>query len=159
MSTEWQFLVTLNEHISPLQDPVQIQEVALRLIGEHLQASRVNYAQVDGNELVMRRSYVRGVKRSPSRRSVRALGAATADACRGGEAVVVSDVHTDPRFSDAEREDLLAAEIAAFITVPLIKEGQWIAVFGIHNPTPRSWTPDQIRLVDMTAERVWVADA
>ena len=75
MSTEWQFLVTLNERISPLRDPVQIQEVALRLLGEHLQASRVNYAQVDGNEFVIRRSYARGVKPSPSRRSVTRLGA------------------------------------------------------------------------------------
>ena len=61
MSAEWQFLVTLNERLRPLRDPVEIQEVAVRLIGEHLQASRVNYAQIEGNEFVIRRSYARGV--------------------------------------------------------------------------------------------------
>ena len=56
MSAEWQFLLKLNERLRPLRDPVEIQELAVRLIGEHLQASRVNYAQVEGDEFVIRRS-------------------------------------------------------------------------------------------------------
>src|SRR4030095_3828610 len=87
MSTEWQFLVTLNERISPLRDPIQIQDEALRLLGDHLQAGRVNYTQVEGNELVIRRSYVRDLQPSPSRRPVASLGASVAEACRRGEAV------------------------------------------------------------------------
>ena len=51
------------------------------------------------------------------------------------------------------------AEIAAFVEVPLIKEGQWVAMFGVHSATPRIWTRDQIELVEVTAERMWVADA
>ena len=46
MSVEWPFLITLNEQLRPLKDPVAIQEVAVRLIGEHLHANRVNYAGV-----------------------------------------------------------------------------------------------------------------
>jgi hypothetical protein len=53
MSAEWQFLLKLNERLRPLRDPV---EIAVRLIGEHLQASCVNYAQVEGDEFVIRRS-------------------------------------------------------------------------------------------------------
>ena len=48
MSVEWQFLITLNEQLRPLKDPIAIQEVAVRLIGQHLQASRVNYAHIEG---------------------------------------------------------------------------------------------------------------
>src|SRR6267378_335157 len=70
MSTEGQFLVTLIERLRPLQDPVQIQDVIVRLIGEHLQASRVNYAQIEGNEFVIRRSYARGAQPSAGRRPV-----------------------------------------------------------------------------------------
>ena len=75
--------------------------------------------------------------------------------CRRGETVVVSDLRTDPRFADAERARLLAAEIAAFVEVPLIKEGQWVAMFGVHSATPRTWTRDQIELVEVIAERIW----
>ena len=32
MSVEWHFLITLTERLRPLKDPVEIQEVAVRLI-------------------------------------------------------------------------------------------------------------------------------
>ena len=38
MSAEWHFLVTLNERLRPLRDPVEIQSVVVQLIAEHLQA-------------------------------------------------------------------------------------------------------------------------
>ena len=159
MSTEWQFLVTLNERLGPLRDPLQIQDVAVRLLGEHLQASRVNYAQIEGHEFVIRRCHARGVQPSAGRSPVARLGQNIADACRRGETVVVSDLHADPRFADAERAPVLAAEIAAFVEVPLIEAGQWLATFGIHSTTPRIWTRDQIELVEVTAGRIWAADA
>ena len=127
MSAEWHFLLTLNERLRPLKDPVEIQEAAVRLIGEHLQASRVNYAQIEGNEFVISRSYARSVPPFAGRGHVARFGHAIVEACRRGETVVVSDARTDPRFTDAEREQLLASEIAAFVGVPLIKEGRWVA--------------------------------
>ena len=77
---------------------------------------------------------------------------------RRGETVVVDDVNTDPRFTDAERAQLLAAQqIAAFVGMPLIKDGRWLATFGVHSATPRAWTRDQIALVEITADRTWSA--
>ena len=135
MSAEWRFLITLNDQLRPLRDPVRIQEVALHLIGEHLHASRVNVTQVDDDELGSITCY--------------------SDACRRGETVVVSDVETDPRLTIAEREQLLAHETVAFVGAPLIKDGRWVATFGVRSAEPRSWTRDQIALVEVTAERTW----
>src|SRR6478672_4256875 len=118
MSTEWRFLVTLNEHLSPLKDPIEIQDVAVHLIAEHLQASRVRYAQLDGDQLVVRRSYARGVQPSAEREPVAIIGQNLAQTCRRGETAVVSDLHSDPRFTNAERAQLLASGIAAFVEVP-----------------------------------------
>src|SRR3954471_12803061 len=115
MSVEWHFLITLNEQLRPLKDPVEIQEVAVRLIGEHLHASRVHYAHIDGDEFVIGRSYVDGVPPSISRGSVARLGQAIVSACRRGETVAVDDINTDPRFTDAERERLLAGQTEAFL--------------------------------------------
>ena len=157
MSVEWHFLITLNEQLRPLKDPVEIQEVAVRLIGEHLHASRVNYAHIDGDEFVISRSYADGVPPFAGRGSVARFGKAIVDACRRGETVAVDDVNTDPRFTDAEREQLLAGETAAFVGTPLIKDGRWLATFGVHSATPRTWTRDQIALVEITAERTWSA--
>src|SRR5262249_40774285 len=148
MSAEWQFLVTLNERLRRLRDPVEIQDVAVRLLGEHLQVNRINYAHIEGDEVVISRSYTSGVAPMPHRGPVVAFGKAIVDACRHGEAVAVSDVRTDPRFTDVERTHLLAREIAAFAGAPLIKEGRWLATFGVHSKTPRVWTRDQIALVE-----------
>ena len=71
--------------------------------------------------------------------------------------MAVDDVNTDPRFTDAEREQLLAGETAAFVGTPLIKGGRWLATFGVHSATPRTWTRDQIALVEITADRTWSA--
>src|SRR4029453_9749933 len=125
MSAEWHFLIALNEHLRPLKDPVEIQEVAVRLIGKHLHASRVNYALIDGDEFVISRSYADGVPSFAGRGSVARFGKAIVDACRRGETVVVDDVNTDARFTDAERRQLLAGETAAFVGTPLIKDGRW----------------------------------
>jgi GAF domain-containing protein len=157
MSVEWRFLITLNEQLRPLKDPVAIQEVAVRSIGEHLHASRVNYALIDGDEFVVSRSYADGVPSFAGRGPVSRFGKAVVGACRRGETVAVDDVKTDPRFTDAEREQLLAGQISAFVGTPLIKDGRWLATFGVHSATPRTWTRDQIALVEVTAERTWGA--
>ena len=157
MSAEWHFVVALTERLRPLGDPVEIQKVAVRLLGEHLHASRVTYAQIEGDEVVTRQSYEDTVPPLVGRGHVARFGKTILDACRRGESVVVSDIHADPRFTDPERAQLVAIEVAAFVGVPLIKEGRWTAIFGVHDKTPRTWTPDQIALVEVTADRTWSA--
>ena len=157
MSVEWPFLIRLNEQLRPLKDPVEIQNVAVRLIGEHLHASRVNYAHIDGDEFVVSQSYAHGVPPFVGRGSVARFGKAVVDASRRGDTVVVDDVKTDARFTDGEREQILAGETAAFVGTPLIKGGRWLASFGVHSATPRSWTRDQVALIEMTADRTWSA--
>jgi PAS domain S-box-containing protein len=157
MNTEWQFLVTLNERLRPLRDPVEIQEAAVRLIAEHLQASRVNYVRIEGREFVVEQSCGRAAPRFGDRGPVAVFGRSVVEACRRGETVVVGDVGADPRFMDDERTQLLAGEIAALVNAPLIKEGRWLASFVVHSSTPRVWTRDQIALIEVTADRTWSA--
>jgi PAS domain S-box-containing protein len=157
-TAEWQFLVALNDKLRPLKDPVQIQEAAVRALGEYLGVSRVSYADIDGDEFIVGRSYHHGVAPFVGRRPIAAFGKALVEAYKRGETVAVNDVRRDPRFTEAEREGLLASEIGAFVGVMLYKEGKWLAAFGVHNATPRNWTPEQIALIEMTGERAW-ADA
>jgi PAS domain S-box-containing protein len=158
MSAEWPFLVTLNERLRPLQDPVEIQDAAVRLLGEHLRANRVNFTVIDGDEFVVSRAYVDGV-RPLERAPVTWFGDALVNAYRRGETVVVSDVRSDPRLTDAVRTRFLTSRIGALIGAPLITEGRWAATLGVHSATPRSWTSDQITVIELTAERIWAASA
>jgi len=157
MSTHWEFLVTLNERLRPLKDPVAIQEVTVGLLAAHLHASRVHYAHIDGDDFVIGQATVDGVSQFPARGRVSRLGEAVVLACRKANTIVVNDVTTDPRFGDAEREPLLADQTAAFVGAPLMRDGTWVATLAVHSATPRHWTRDEIALIEVTAERAWAA--
>ena len=152
-----QFVVTLNDRLRPLRDPVEVQEVAVRLLGEHLRVNRVAFAEIDGGEFFVVRSFVDGVAPFMERGPVAIFGEALRDTYERGETVVVNDVGGDPRFTDVERAGLQTNEIAAFAGAILRKEGRWVAFFGVDSTTPRIWTRDEIALIEQTAERAWSA--
>ncbi len=142
------FLLTLNDALRPLSDPGEIQDVTLRLLGEHLGVNRVAYSLIDDDHFVVTRSYENGVPPLRGRGPIAAFGDAL---------VVVSDMRTDPRFTDAERDTLLAYGIVAFVRVMLKKDGCWSASFGVSSMIPRNWFSDEISLIEQTAERMWAA--
>src|SRR5262252_5484738 len=151
------FLLRLNDAVRPLNDPGEIQDVTVRFLGEHLRVNRVVYATIEGDEFFVRRSYANGVAAPPPRGAIGISGEVMLGAYRRGETVAVNDVTTDPRFTEADRGRLFANEIVAFVSMMLHKEGRWLAAFGVHHATPRTWTPDEIALIEETGERMWAA--
>jgi PAS domain S-box-containing protein len=150
------FLLKLADALRPLSNPLDVQEVSSKLLGEHLGVNRVGYAELENREYVIRREYARGVAPLAGQR-LGSIAAALRDAFRRGETVVVEDVDTDPRFTDAERVAMRARQIAAFVGVMLLKDGQLVGAFGVNNATPRSWAPVEIALIRDVAERTWDA--
>jgi PAS domain S-box-containing protein len=151
------FLLRLSDALRPLGSALDVQEVASRLLGEHLGVNRVGYAELDNHEYVVRREYARGVAPLAGQGPVGTFGAALRDVYRRGETVVVNDVDTDPRFTESERVAMRARQIAAFVGVMLLKGGHLVAAFGANNATPRSWAPMEIALIRDVAERTWDA--
>jgi PAS domain S-box-containing protein len=151
------FLLRLSDALRPLSDPLDVQEISSKLLGEHLGVNRVGYAELENREYVVRREYARGVAPLAGQGPVGGFAAALTDAFRRGETVVVSDVDTDPRFTESERVAMRARQIAAFVGVMLLKGGQLLAAFGANNATPRSWAPTEIALILEVAERTWGA--
>ena len=115
MSAEWHFLITLNEQLRLLKDPADIQEVAVRLLGEYLHANCAYHADIDGDEFVISRSYADGVAPFAGRHSLDRFGRAVVEAWRRGETAAVDDVKTDPRFIDVEGEQFLAGATTSFV--------------------------------------------
>ena len=151
------FLLGLSDALRPLSDPVEMAAAASQLLGEHLRANRVCYADIEGDEFVMRHTYENGVARVGDRGPVTCMGAAMLDSYRRGEAVAVDDVRIDPRLTERERAALLKNAIAAYAMVVTLKNGQWVSAFGVHSATPRIWTPTEMDLIREVAERNWEA--
>ena len=150
------FRLALTDAIRPLADPTAVKNEAARVLGMHLRASRVVYAEVlpDG-QLVIERSYTDGVSDMPGRHYVDDHSALLLRELRAGRNIVVADVTNDPAFIEADKERYRAAQIVASLVVPLLKDGQLIAVLGVHQSTPRRWTTEDVALAEETAERTW----
>jgi PAS domain S-box-containing protein len=150
------YLTGLDEALRPWSDPAAIQTVACRMLGEHLSASRVLYADFEDEQVaVVRHDYLHGADTPTGRWSV--PGGALADHARRGEPLVIDDITTDPRFGPAERQRLLCAVAPARIVVPLVKSDRCIATVSVHSNSPRRWTDLEVQLTRDTAERTWAA--
>jgi len=151
------FLLRLNDALRPLREPIDMQNVTVRLLGEHLRVNRVAYSVIDGEYFTVTTAYERDTVPFRGRWPIRAFGAKLLDAYRRGESVTCNDVRTDSRLTDTERATCFEHGIAAFIRVIVRKEGQWVATFGVNSVTPRDWTHDDVTLVQEVAERMWSA--
>ena len=76
---------------------------------------------------------------------------------RRGRMVVIDDVRSDPRVSEAALAAFDAINMRACVTVVLIKNDRWVAAFGVDSATPRAWTEQERELVREVAERTWAA--
>jgi PAS domain S-box-containing protein len=151
------FLLQLSDALRPLADPVEIQGEAARLLGEYLGVNRVSYADIVGEDCIIRRGYVNGVAPLEGLFPVKSFGQALMATYQHGEAVAVADVAADPMLTAAERAAFQAAEIAAYLVVMLVKAGRWVAAFGADCTAPRAWTPAEVELVREVGERTWAA--
>jgi PAS domain S-box-containing protein len=152
------FLLILSDSLRCLADPVAIQEVASRLLGEQLCASRVHYAEVteDGAYVIVHADYRNGVPSVAGQHRLDGYGLLVMNEFRTGRTLIVSDVQNDLRLSEAEKQRTAALEaIAAYIVVPLMKESRVEALLVAHHAQPHEWTAEEIGLAKETAERTW----
>lgn len=152
------YLLKLSDALRMLGDPIEIQAVALRVLGEHLEADRVFYAEIneERDEYVINRNYADGVPLLIGHFRLGEIPHA-AEMAGTGKTVVVDEANGDPRLSEAERAAYAKMNVAAAVGVPLIKDGNWVVGLGVQQATPRNWTPEEISLIHETAERTWAA--
>ena len=146
------FLLRLGDALRPLTDPVEIQSVVSRLLGEHLAVNRVLIVEFIGDEFLVQRDYVSGVPSIAGRYPMAAFGEEHLRLYERGEAFVVNDQSSDPRLQHAARSLLSQAEIAAFIGVGLSRNGKIVGAFGIQSRVPRVWSAAEIGLAREVAE-------
>jgi PAS domain S-box-containing protein len=157
------FLLRLAEALRPLARPIEVQGTAARLLGEHLQVSRALYytaEQEDGHYLhVVENDFYAepGMPSLVGRVPQAAFGEALFADLNRGRTLVVPDVQQVARLTPAEIANYRAARVLAFVAVPLVKGGAYIAGIALLHDRPRNWTADEVALIDAAAERTWAA--
>jgi PAS domain S-box-containing protein len=154
-----QFLLKLSDVLRPLADPAEIQERAAQLLGKYLKASRVGYAEDegDGESVSVTRHYANGAPGVHGTYRYSDFGAAQLIELRAGRTVVRPDIANDPLLSPEEKQAHAVLQLGATIYVPLVKEGRLAAVLFAHYREAHKFNADEITLVQEVAERTWAA--
>ena len=155
------FLLELSDALRPLADPLAVQEVASRLLGEHLGVDRAAYTELkaDNEIMAVARDWT-----SPGTSSV--AGEYRIDEfetffmgpLRKGRPSAIEDALTDPRISRAMYESTWSSiGVRAGLACPLVKQGRLVAAIFVHQSGPRAWAEGEVSLVAEVGERTWEA--
>jgi len=153
------YLLTLSDALRMHADPAAIQLEAMRVLGEHLDVTRAQYYEVepDGDWVTSQGGYANGVPPVTARVRLDDFGTYNKEAYRTGETLAVADVSNDARVSAAELKFYDALGFRAFVGIPLVKSGRFVALLGLHHAGPHQWTGEEIELAEETADRTWAA--
>lgn len=155
------FLLQFSDTLRPLADPGDIQTQAARLLGEHLHLDRCGYADTlaDGESVQLNFSYLAaGVLPFAATHRLADYGPALLAALQRGETLAIDTLANYPAAADpATAAAYQAAEVAAFVAVPLLRHRQLRAVLFAHQRAPRHWAPAEIALIEQVADRTWTA--
>ncbi|BAU11366.1 multi-sensor signal transduction histidine kinase [Leptolyngbya sp. NIES-3755] len=153
------FRVKLSDALRSLSNPVEIQQAAMRVVGEHLKADRVLYAEIsdDGETISVADNYVRGDFLNIVGQFLVSDFGTAGELLSTGQNFITTDAERDERFSAVELEAMLALGNVSVLAVPCVKNNRWVSNFAAYHREPHEWTADEIRLVEEAAERTWAA--
>jgi len=151
------FLLRLWDTLQPLTDPRELQRLTAELLGKHLLASQVQYEETVGDVVVIDQGDRDGLPSAIGRFRYQDLGERLIATYRSGRTAVCCDVTCDPTMTSAEAAVILGAGVRAYVAVPLVKDGVWVATLAVHSIEPRTWESHEIATVEDTARRTWAA--
>ncbi|MCW8194860.1 PAS domain S-box protein [Proteobacteria bacterium 005FR1] len=151
------FLVALADKLRPQTEESEIQRTAVNALGEHLKVERVHFAEIIDRDNAVGEEF-RSKEADPlGRRRAGGYRRVFGRDFRAGRTLAVPDISVDERLTPEEREEYLSLEIAAVVTVPLIRSGRVVAIMRVCANRPRFWTERELQLIREAAERVWLA--
>ena len=137
-----------------------IARVALERITARLAPSAAGWVEVDLDAGRYTRRVAHAVGTASPPLGTFDLATWTSDAVDGlrrGEALVVSDAAADRRARRAVPETELPKALGAYVVMPLVRGGDWLAALCVYRRAGHVWSADEVNLVRHVAERMWPA--
>ncbi len=78
-------------------------------------------------------------------------------AFKAGKPLIVDDMVTDVRFDESQRAAHLGLGIQAEAALPLLSNGNLVAMLVVHSAAPRAWSTRDLNRLRAVAERTWAA--
>jgi len=151
------FLLTLGDAMRGESRTEELIEVAARLLGERLRASRVLFAEFDeaaGLAHVFSGWSVDGASPFPKVMRLADYEGPVLDDLRAGRTVRVDDT-SDRALARPELMAISRIGVGALLSIPLHLAGRLAVNISIHQFDARSWTDDDVAITHEAAVRIW----
>ena len=152
-------IATVSEWIGASEDAAELLYEVSRAIGEHLHARRALFTEIDldNDQGIVRRDYCRGVPSVAGVYKISDYAESTRKEMMAGRIVINRDSMLDPRTAADYEKTYAPAGERAYVAVPLLRDGRWVAELWISDDRPRDWTAQEVALLASIGERVWTA--
>jgi len=151
-------LVAFSNAVVGISDPRELLRRALTAVGTHLGVARCSYAyaMVAEDRLVVQDEYVDGVPTIVGEFTLSSFGKEVVTALSEGVPVAIDNIDDDP-VTSPNRDIFAALQVRSGLTIPLVRNGELVALFGANHSSPRSWTTADIEGMAEIASRLWNA--
>ncbi|MGG6293695.1 PAS domain-containing protein [Leptolyngbya sp. AN02str] len=154
-----QFLSDLDLQLRQLSDTDAMVWEAISRIGEYLNVERCVWHEVNVQEDLA--IVTQDWRRDPTISSVVGVTRLSESILpdmitqfHAGQPAVVPDVATHP-YTAPFAQNFAEQDIRAFVGIPCLYEGHWVAVLAINARTAQEWRPDQVALLQKVVARLW----
>ncbi len=152
-------LFRVSELIRTLRDPYELSYAVAEQVGIHLDVRRClfNETDVERDLEIVYRDYCDGVPSVAGEHRISEYSSVTSLQMQQGKTVVNNDSKTDPRTAAEYHRSYESTGERAYVAVPLMREGRWVASLWASVEQPREWTKAEVALLQTVAERTWTA--
>ncbi len=152
-------LFRVSELIRTLHDPDELSYEVAKIVGTHLSVRRClfNETDVDRDLEIVHRDYCDGAQSVAGEHRVSEYSSLTTSEMVHGQTVVNIDSKSDPRTAADYERSYKPNDERAYVAVPLMREGRWVASLWASDDKPRQWSKEEVALLQTVAERTWTA--
>ncbi len=151
-------LIALSDGLRQMTDPADMSYLAAQIIGTTLGVNRAGYGLIDriDETITIDRDW-----NSPGTTTIagvlhfRDYGSYIENLKRG-EVVAIADARLDPRTA-AGADGLEAIHALAFVNMPVVDHGDFVALLYLNNKSVRQWTANDLAFVRDVADRTQAA--
>jgi len=152
-------LVRVSELIRTLHEPYELSYAVAETVGTHLNVRRClfNETDLDRDLEIIHRDYCNGAESVAGAHRISEYSSITTGEMARGNTVVNYDSKLDPRTAAVYEKSYAPTGERAYVAVPLMRDGRWVASFWASDDQPRQWSKEEVSLLQTVAERTWTA--
>lgn len=154
-----EFLFAVAEMIRAGRQPADLLGTIARLVGEYLGVHRCLFNEIDleSDTETVHSDYFRSGRSVAGVHRISDYSREMSEIMMSGKTVVNRDSKTDPRTAELYEKVYRRTKERAYVSVPMLRGGKWVASLWCSDDRPRNWAAREIALLETIAERTWAA--